>query len=114
MNKEAPEQKTVQSPGQVVARKSKASQSQRVTDIKGGYLVNGKIQGMVADLLIDCGSDLTLIDIETFNSIPESARPWLQDIVVGCSLTLSCTPKDVKCMLMTMELSSCSRILQVL
>ena len=60
-NKEPPEQKTVQSPGQGVTRKSKASQSQRGTDIKGGYLVNDKIQGMAVDLLIDNGSDLTLI-----------------------------------------------------
>ena len=75
-NKEPPEQKTVQSPGPGVARKSKASQSQRVTDIKGGYLIHGKIQG------IDNGSDLTLIYIETFNSIPESARPWLQETQV--------------------------------
>ena len=34
MNKEPPEQKTVQSPGEGVARKSKVSQSQRVSDIK--------------------------------------------------------------------------------
>ena len=84
-NKEPPEQKTVQSPGQGVARKSKASQPQRVTDIKGGYLIHGKIQGMAVDLLIDSGSDLTLIDIETFNSIPESARPWLQETQVRLS-----------------------------
>ena len=84
-NKEPPEQKTVQSPGQGVARKSKASQSQRVTDIKGGYLISGKIQGMAVDLLIDSGSDLTLIDIETFNSIPESVRPWLQETQVRLS-----------------------------
>ena len=58
-NKEPLEQKTVQTPGQGVARKSKASQSQIVTDIKGGYLVNGKIQGMAVDLLIDSGADLT-------------------------------------------------------
>ena len=57
-NKEPPEQKTVQSPGQGVARKLKARRSQRVTDIKGGYLVIGKIQGMAVDLLIDSGSDL--------------------------------------------------------
>ena len=69
-NKEPPEQKTMQSPDQGVARKSKASQSQRVTDIKGGYLVNGKIQGMAVDLLIDSGLDLTLTDIETVKSIP--------------------------------------------
>ena len=41
------------------------NQSQRVTDTKGGYLVNGKIQGMAVDLLVHSGSDLTLIDIET-------------------------------------------------
>ena len=40
---------------------------------------------MVADLQIDCGSDLTLINIETFNSIPESARPWLQETQVRLS-----------------------------
>ena len=40
---------------------------------------------MVVDLLIDSGSDLTLIDIETFNSIPESVRPWLQETQVRLS-----------------------------
>ena len=84
-DKEPPEQKTVQFPGQGVTRKSEVSQSQRVTDIKGGYLVNGKVQGMTVDLLIDSGSDLTLIDVETFNSIPESARPWLQETQVRLS-----------------------------
>ena len=61
----------VQSPAQGVTRKSKVSQSQRVTDIKGGYLVNGKTQVMAVDLLVDSGLDLTLFDIETFNSVPE-------------------------------------------
>ena len=85
-NKEPLEQKTGQSKGQGVARKSKASQSQRVTDIKGGYLVNGKIQGMAVDLLVDSGSDLTLIDIETLNSIPERARRWLLETQVRLSM----------------------------
>ena len=40
---------------------------------------------MAVDLLIDSGSDLTLIDIETFNSIPESVRPWLQETQVRLS-----------------------------
>ena len=84
-NKEPSEQKTVQSPGQGVARKSKASQSQRVTGIKGGCLVNGTIQLMAVDLLIDSGSHLTMIDIETFNSIPESVRLCLQETQVRLS-----------------------------
>ena len=82
-NKESPEQKAGQSPEQGVTRKSKASQSPRVTDIKRGYLVNGKIQGMTVDLLVDSGSNLTLSDIKT--SIPESVRPWLLQTQVRLS-----------------------------
>ena len=37
------------------------------------------------DLLIDSGTDLTLINIETFNSISESMRPWLQKTQVRLS-----------------------------
>ena len=37
---------------------------------------------MAVDLLIDSGSHLTMIDIETFNSIPESVRLCLQETQV--------------------------------
>ena len=40
---------------------------------------------MAVDLHIDSGSDLTLIDIEIFNSIPQSMSPWLQKTQVRLS-----------------------------
>ena len=42
----------------------RVTQSQKVTDIKGGYVASGLIQGMPVDLLIKSGSNVTLIDVE--------------------------------------------------
>ena len=39
--------------------------------LKGGYVASGSIQAMSVDLLIDSGSDVTLIDVEVYNQIPE-------------------------------------------
>ena len=61
------------------------TQSQKVTDIKGGYVDSGLIQGMPVDLLIDSGSDVTLIDVEIYNQIPESVRPLLTETETNLS-----------------------------
>ena len=61
---------------------SKGNESHRVTwtqkvmDIKEGYVASGLIQGMPVDLLIDSGSDMTLIDVEIYK-IPESTGSCL-------------------------------------
>ena len=57
----------------------RVTRSQKVTDTKGGYVASGLIQGMPVDLLIDSGSDVTLIDVEIHNQIPESVRPLLRE-----------------------------------
>ena len=65
----------------------RVTRSQKVTDIKGGYLASGLIQGMPVDLLIDSGSDVTLMDIEVYNQIPESVRPLLKETETNLSTT---------------------------
>ena len=63
----------------------RVTQSQKVTDIKGGYVASGLVQGMPVDLLIDSGSDVTLIDVEVYNQIPESVRPLLTETETNLS-----------------------------
>ena len=71
------------------------TRSQKVTDIKGGYVASGLIQGMPVDLLIDSGSDVTLIDIEVCNQIPESVRHLLNETETNLS-TASGSPMKNK------------------
>ena len=40
---------------------------------------------MPVDLLIDSGSDVTLIDVEVYNQIPESVRPLLTETETNLS-----------------------------
>ena len=63
----------------------RVTQSQKVTDIKGGYVASGLVQGMPVDLLIDSGSDVTLVDVEIYNQIPESVRPLLSETETNLS-----------------------------
>ena len=42
---------------------------------------------MPVDLLIDSGSDVTLMDIEVYNQIPESVRPLLKETETNLSTT---------------------------
>ena len=65
--------------------------SQKVTDIKGGYVASGLMQGMPVDLLIDSGSDVTLIDAAVYNQILESVRPLLRKTETNLS-TASWSP----------------------
>ena len=63
----------------------RVTRSQKVTDIKVGYVASGLIQGMPVDLLIDSGSDVTLIDVEVYNQIPETIRPLLRETETNVS-----------------------------
>ena len=63
----------------------RVTRSQKVTDIKGGYVASGSIQGMPVDLLIESGSDVTLMDIEVYNQLPESVRPLLRETETNLS-----------------------------
>ena len=64
---------------------SRMTRSQKVTEIKGRYVASGLIQGMPVDLLIDSGSDVTFIDVEIYNQIPESLRPLLRETETNLS-----------------------------
>ena len=43
---------------------------------------------MPVDLLINSGSDVTLIDVEIYNQIPESVRPLLRETETNLSTAL--------------------------
>ena len=47
-------------------QKSSRPVTQRVTDLKGGWLIQGSIQGVEVEMLVDSGSDVTLIDERFF------------------------------------------------
>ena len=59
--------------------------AQRVTNLKGGWLVPGTVQGVEVEFLVDSGSDVTLVDSRFYDSIPAYARPHLDP--TGCCLT---------------------------
>ena len=59
--------------------------SKRVTNLKGGWLVPGTIQGVNVEMLVDSGSDVTLVDSRFYENIPAAARPKLNPS--DCSLT---------------------------
>ena len=59
--------------------------SKRVINLKGGWLVPGTIQGVNVEMLVDSGSDVTLVDSRFYENIPAAARSKLNPS--GCSLT---------------------------
>ena len=73
-----------------VSERQETSQSNaRTVTRKGLWLVPGTIEGVKVEMLIDSGSDRTLVDSKFYNSIPAAARPrlgpstWSVDTVSG-------------------------------
>ena len=73
------------SPGERQGSSKNKPSSKRVTNLKGGWLVPGTIQGVNVEMLVDSGSDVTLVDCRFYENIPAAARPKLNP--TDCSLT---------------------------
>ena len=65
-------------------RQVKHSYTHRVTGMQGGWTLTGIIAGVEVDLLIDSGSDVTLLDPAVYNQIKREHKPELAE--VNCSL----------------------------
>ena len=62
----------------------KHSHTHRVTGMQGGWTLTGIGAGVEVDLLVDSGSDVTLLDPAVYNQIKGEHKPELTE--VNCSL----------------------------
>ena len=65
-------------------RQVKHSHTHRVTGMQGGRTLTGIIAGDEVNLLVDSGSDVTLLDPAVYNQIKAEHKPQLTE--VNCSL----------------------------
>ena len=65
-------------------RQVKHSHTHRVTGMQGGWTLTGIVAGVEVDLLVDSGSDVTLLDPAVYNQIKREHKPELTE--VNCSL----------------------------
>ena len=65
-------------------QETSSSRARRLVVSKGGWLVPGVVEGVEVEMLVDSGSDVTLVDSRFYHSIPAYTKPRL--VPSTCSL----------------------------